>query len=357
MPSLRNAPRKLARAGWRRLKQLVDGQRLSVIDDWVRYMAAHTSEADMKMILSEYDDTVPLPAGAAVDLAADHPRLRQLRADYRATALPVIVASQWSEERLEARVNLEYFRGDNLYIWQYREWPRATVMKYFIFMQHLKQQDQSGLLAKLGEDGAFGCWTFRYPGHEAVSRDLLDSANEIQFLDRHLGVLSQKGLRVLDIGAGYGRMAYRLSQAATGLRDYCCVDAIAESTFLCEYYLRFRGCLPPARVLPLPEVDSALKPDSFDLALNIHSFSECTHAAIAWWVERLQRLRVPHLLVVPNDPLELLSTETDGSKRNFRPLIEQAGYELAVMEPVVKDPAVRELMRNNDHFFLFHRKG
>ena len=53
---------------------------------------------------------------------------------------------------------------------------------------------------------------------------------------------------MLDIGAGYGRLAHRMSAAFPQLEDYCCVDAVPESTFLSEYYLRHRGCTPPARV-------------------------------------------------------------------------------------------------------------
>ena len=100
-----------------------------------------------------------------------------------------------------------------------------------------------------------------------------------------------------------------------------------------------------------------LQPGAFDLAVNIHSFSECTYAAVEWWVELLQRLRVPRLLVVPNEPDELLTLEPDGRRRDFRPLIEGAGYRLEHSEHVVDDPAVRELTRLQDHFHLFGSEG
>jgi SAM-dependent methyltransferase len=230
------------------------------------------------------------------------------------------------------------------------------VLKYFVFMQYVRGRDSRGLLERLSEDGAFGCWSFEFPGYPKVSRDLLDSVNELLFLDRHLGILDQSHLRVLDIGAGYGRTAHRMVEAAEDVADYCCVDAIPESTFLCQYYLQFRGCAPPARVVPLHEVDAALAPHQFDLAVNIHSFSECTHEAVSWWVNCLDRLAVPNLLVVPNDEDELLAFEPDGSRRDFRPVIEASGYELTVLEPVLDDPAVRELVRVHDRFFLFRRK-
>jgi hypothetical protein len=144
-------------------------------------------------------------------------------------------------------------------------------------------------------------------------------------------------------------------QAAPNVEDYCCVDAVPESTFICEYYLRHRDCLPPARVVPLHELDGALAPDHFDLAVNIHSFSECTYAAVAWWLDWVERLRIPNLLIVPNERDELLAFESDGSRRDYRPLVEAAGYELSACEPVLDDPAVQELVRVSDRFLLFHR--
>jgi hypothetical protein len=162
---------------------------------------------------------------------------------------------------------------------------------------------------------------------------------------------------VLDIGAGYGRLAHRTAEGFSNLRDYCCVDAIPESTFVSEYYLRHRGCAPPARVVRLDELDRELRPGAFDLAVNIHAFSECTLAAIEWWVSLLRRLEVPRLLVVPNEPERLLSLEPDGRRRDFAPLLERAGYRLLRREPVLADPAVEQLVGVSDRFHLFALDG
>ena len=62
------------------------------------------------------------------------------------------------------------------------------------------------------------------------------------------------------------------------------------------------------------------------------------------------------LLVIPNQPRELLTSEPDGSKRDFAPLIEAAGYRLTACEPVLADEGVRELLGVHDHFFLFERR-
>ena len=359
-PRLRRAIGK----GWRGLRQIVEGQERADIERWlddakpnlglVRHALTSVTPSELRMISSFYDDTTPLPPDAEARLGPEHPRLLALRQAYRDTGLPVLARSVWSEDRLGRELDLQYFRGESPFVWNYLEWPRAMVLKYFVFAEYVRSHDSAGLLERLGEDGAFGCWTFEYPGFPRVSRDLLDSVNEILFLDRQLGLLDRRGLRVLDIGAGYGRSAHRMT-AALDVADYCCVDAIPESTFVCEYYLEQRGCAPPARVVPLHELEGAVEPGGFDLAVNIHSFSECTYEAVGWWIDWIARLRVPYLLIVPNDRDQLLAYEGDGERRDFRPLVEAAGYELAKSEPVLDDPAVSELMRVTDHFLLFRR--
>src|SRR5262249_4135162 len=158
--------------------------------------------------------------------------------------------------------------------------------------------------------------------------------NELLFLERTLALSSRERFSVLDIGAGYGRLAHRAVSAFSQLDDYCCVDAVPESTFLCEYYLRQRELSPRARVLSLDRVTAELSPGSFDVAVNIPSFPECPYAAVEWWVELLRRLEVPYLFIVPNEPDQLLTLEPGGARRDFRPLIEEAGYRLAASEPI-----------------------
>jgi SAM-dependent methyltransferase len=304
-----------------------------------------------------FDTRAPLPPDADERLRGDHPRLRELREAYEAVDLPVRVPSRWSADRVDAFLDLRYFRGETLITWHYRELPRIDELKYYVMYRYVRDRDEHGLLDRLDEDGRFGCWTYEYAGHPRVSRDLLESVNELQFLDRELGLSDRDALRVLDIGAGYGRLAHRMATACANLTDYCCVDAIAESTFLSEYYLEHRGVTPPARVLPLHEMEATLEPGQFDLAVNVHSFSECTLEAIEWWVRYLARLRVPDLVIVPNDGTELLSMEADGERRDFLGLLEAAGYERATCERVWDDPAVRQLLALEDCFHRFTLRG
>jgi SAM-dependent methyltransferase len=311
------------------------------------------TDEDRRYLTSLYDDSAPLPEGAERELLEDNPRLRELREAYRELDLPVLSYSRWHGEAIESFLDLRWFRGETLITWHYRELPRISALKYFVFTRHVADRDELGLLGKLEEDGAFGCWTFSYPGYGTVSRDLLQSVTEISFLERELGLSGREGFSVLDIGAGYGRLAHRMCAAFSNLADYCCVDAIPESTFLSEYYLRHRGCVPPARVVGLDAIERELSPGSFELAVTIHSWPECTYEAVEWWVDLLARLEVPRLLVVPNEPDELLTLEPDGTRRDFLPLLERAGYRLEKREPVIDDPAVRELLPLEDRFYLF----
>lgn len=310
---------------------------------------------ELRFVTALVDDSVPLPPFAQDDLRADHPRLAELRRAYAQADEAVRVHSRWTDEGTGSWLDLAYFRGDNAYVWQYRESRRVTELKFLVFAQAVRALDGPGLLDRLREDGAFGCWTYDFEGLPRVSRDLLDSVNELLFLDRHLGLLGGSCPRILDVGAGYGRLAHRAVEACPAITDYCCVDAVAESTFVCEYHLGHRGVAPPARAVPLTEV-GALTPGSFDLAVNVHSWSECTLAAIGWWLDHLARLEVPHLFLVPNEPKGFLSTETDRSRHDYLPLIEEAGYRLVADEPAFADPAVGAALDVADRHCLFERR-
>lgn len=296
-----------------------------------------------------------LPEGAAEELRADHPRLRELRERYASTALPMARHTLWGGDYLKRELDLTTFRSDNAYVWQQRHMRRDIRYKYYAYLRELTTRDSHGLFSKLLEDGAFGCLTFDFPGWPRASRDLLDSINEIYFLHEHLNLLDRPGFSVLDIGAGYGRLAHRMLTAAPAMGSYVCVDAVAESTFLCEYYLRYRGLTDRAEALPLHELDARLEGRRFDLAVNIHSFSEMSLEAIEGWVTRIAALKIPALLVIPNESRELLSMEADGRRIDFVPLLAAHGYSLQIQAPVLPDPTLRQFIGVGDHFHLFRR--
>jgi hypothetical protein len=157
---------------------------------------------DRRYLENLYDDSVPLPNGAERELSPDNPRLRELREAYAALDLPVLSPSRWNEEAIGSFLDLRWFRGETLIYWHYRELPRISALKYFVFVRYVQDRDSRGLLRKLEEDGSFGCWTFSYPGYGRFSRDLLESVNEILFLERELRLSKRGAFKVLDIGGG-----------------------------------------------------------------------------------------------------------------------------------------------------------
>lgn len=212
----------------------------------------------------------------------------------------------------------------------------------------------SGLLETLEEDDLFGIHTFRIAGR-LVSRDLLDSIIEIGFLEDHLHVAAFNDLTILDIGAGYGRLAHRAVTALPNIADYLCTDALAVSTFISEYYLRFRKVEDKARAVPLDQIEAVLQRNDVDIAVNIHSFSECAVGAIEWWLRLLEKSRVKYLMIVP-DALKnggrLLQT-VDG--KDFRGVVEKHGYRLTAKEPKYRDSFVQEYGMNPTYHYLFER--
>lgn len=290
-------------------------------------------------------------------------RLQDLRRRYAAVRLPLTMHSMWASRGEFGKsidigwtgVDLPRFRGSSAYVWDYGTLSNEiNELKYYLFTQSVRQRDHLRLLDRLSEDGAFGCSTFEFKDVGSVSRDLLDSVGEINFLDRNLHIMQRDDLRVLDIGAGYGRTAHRMLEAHPGIESYTCVDAVPESTFLCEFYLEHRGLSQRAEVIPLDELDARLQHErGYNLAMNIHSFSECTYDAIEWWLRRIHRLGVRHLLIVPNDPTRFLSLEPDRSHRDYAPLLKQLGYQLIAQEPVFEDPQVQALIGVRDNRFLF----
>lgn len=271
-------------------------------------------------------DAVELPPGAEEYLRVDNPRLVELESRYQGH--PATGHTQWTGDFLQDQLVLQYFRGDNAYVWQKRH--NTGEVNFVLSALHAFEHGHPDVVASLGEDDAFGAFTFDVDGR-VVTRDLIDSILELTFIDEMWSGDGQGLPRILDIGAGYGRLAHR---ATTWQPDaeYTCTDAVAVSTFISEYYLKYRKS--PARVLALDEVDSQVTPGRFDLAVNIHSFSECPIDAIKWWLDQVAEAEIEHLFVVPNTARDLISTEGEGRHRqDFRVEIERRGYKLEEMRP------------------------
>lgn len=311
-------------------------------------------ETDMYYLPSHR--SAELPPGALEYLAPTNPRLKELKERYYRNAPEALRSSRWNQEHVDS-IQLPWFRGDNPYVWQFR--AKNTEGKHIATALYLKSVDRHGWLSQLTEDGLFGAHVFEFDGSH-ISRDLLDSIAELYFLDDLLHVSQWTSEGILDIGAGYGRLAHRAVNALPALSRFFCVDAIPESTFLSEFYLRFRKA-ERATVVPLDEIRQALAVTPIKLATNIHSFSECTLAAIGWWLDLLREHAVQYLMIVPdtysNGGHRMLSRETDTydeSKMNdFMPEIRTRGYRLVEKRAKFLDPNVQRYGVSPTYHYLF----
>jgi SAM-dependent methyltransferase len=291
-------------------------------------------------------------------LRATNPALVALRQRYAGLQDLIGTAPFWRAGYV-AEQDLLYFRGDNCYVWQFQD--NNTSEKYVLTYLYLKSIDTLGLFNVLTEAGDYGVFTFptgdtdKEGNNKFVSRDLLDSVSELLFLERALQISRRPGLKVLDIGAGYGRLAHRTVTALSNIDTYFCIDAIPESTFVSQYYLSEKA-VERTRVIAFDAQDD-LVPGTIDLAVNIHSFSECAIEAVDYWLARCAELKIEYLFIVPNMGGQegkdvRLMTGTDIS-----PLLAQHGYHLCHAEPKYQNPQVQRYGVSPKWYCLFRAAG
>ncbi len=175
-----------------------------------------------------------------------------------------------------------------------------------------------------------------------VTRMWLESNVEMDFLFRH-NIDSIAGDRILDIGAGYGRLAVPLSKYDF---EVTCVDAVPISTEICrEYCARFA---PSVKVLSLDEFEATYQNLKFDLAINVHSWNECKLSQIKEWLAVLAEMKVPYLFTVSHGQINHVpepSYRSFGDDHpDFRHLLE-AQYDLIAEESLGLSPSPHALWK------------
>lgn len=291
-----------------------------------------------------------LPDGAAEYLRPDNPRLVDLQARYDAFDSQVTEPLVWKADWVSPE-EIAHFRGDNAYVWQLRG-HNMNAFSYALTTYYAKSIDSHGILNRIGEDDLFGNYTFTI-ADTLVSRDLLDSVLELYFLERHLGITGQADFSMLDIGAGYGRLAYRAVTALPNVSKFACTDGVAVSTFISEYYARFRKVDDRVAVVPLDEIEERLTSWKPRVAVNIHSFSECQISAIDWWTSLLSRSGVEYLMIAPNAGDHGGSQLKTNNGRDFGEILKKHGYELIAKDPKFGDPVVQKYGINPTYHYLF----
>lgn len=224
----------------------------------------------------------------------------------------------WDQGHISRGIDHDTVRGHSAYVSQNRMTGESVERS---FRQLAAQHPQ--LASILTEDGAFGAVTYEVDGH-AVSRDLLDSIAEIGYLSEHFDLASGAG--ILDIGAGYGRLAHRLSESFPAVRMGC-ADSIPESSALCEAYLEHRHVF--ADLLGRFEVADYLARLPVRLATAIHCLPEMSLPAIEQWIALLREGGVDYLFLVPNDIGDLRASDAvDDARLSFAHVLSEWGYEL-----------------------------
>lgn len=200
------------------------------------------------------------------------------------------------EQRHAATIDMDRFRGHDQYLEQAPWYPYEAMTAWAGVHAPV-------CLLRMKEDDAFGCVALPM-ARLTVSRDLLDSIAELHFIKAICGLTPA---RVLDIGAGYGRLAHRMTEVDTDVFVYC-TDAIAVSRLACAKYLAHRGVTRGAVVLP----SDLGKLPPIDLAVNVHSWSECSMADVCGWLDWVTTARVGHLFIVPHTPAFGVYSEEHG---------------------------------------------
>ena len=256
-------------------------------------------------------------------LSIDNPKLNALYERYREnTPYLRITSPLWHE--IPKQLDLYNFRSHCGYLW-----TTESAFRYKMTARYISRFDHLGLLRLFGEDGAFGCQTYPWNGME-ISRDKLDSIMEIYYVMARLGIGPDSAVKVLDIGAGYGRLAHRFTTLFKR-SEYYCVDAIPISTFLCDFYLKFRR-VTKAHVVPFDNLET-LSPHHFDLAINVHSFHEQTSNSIECWMSLLDSLHVKRLMIVDQKGRWSTMEPPDNRWSSYFPILQKHGWTLIDARP------------------------
>jgi hypothetical protein len=241
-------------------------------------------------------------------ISIPNPRLAQIEAI--AARSPLSQVAMWSTWAEHVKRNVGQFAGEAFYLTQGQpQHHYDRVADYIVDNQCMR-------------DARMATWDCRYGAIPVQTRSLgaatrawLDGTIEIDYLNRYLpqGLSDQ---RIIDIGAGYGRLAGVATALYPSLK-YNCIDAVPISTYLCERYLA--ELRSTAKVLTLDE------PFQADLAINIHSWNECSLTQVGHWLDLLKSTRF--LFTVSHD--RVYSTWSGPS---FRPMLESLYTQVAPEE-------------------------
>ena len=298
---------------------------------------------------TRYNLETKIPEDAKEYLCRTNPILKQLKDNYQNFSANNFKKGLWTKKYL-GDLDLVYFRGDNPYVHQSRG-NQQSKFAYLITYFWLKSKYSKDLLS-LKEEESFGVMTYVID-NKIISRDLLDSFNEILFLKEHFFNNYKSNVNVLEIGAGYGRLAKWITKNTNYISHYYCIDAIAESTFISDYFLKRYNEINRTTVVPIHQRKIFLENKNITLAVNIHSFSEMAFDFIQFWIKEVIKLRIPYLFIVPNAGHNYKGELISFDNIKFEKLIESSGYELVIKRDKYIEPNIQKYGLNPTVYYLY----
>lgn len=249
----------------------------------------------------------------------------------------------WTRKHLKT-LRFDKFREDNVYVWQTRTYNEINFFISYLYCQRI---DKLELRDKIKENGDFGVETYLVDG-KTISRDFIDSLIEVNYLEEMLHISQIPNLHVLDIGAGYGRLARRITEAFPEVH-ITCLDAIPTSTCISKIYLEKEIQANRVTVRGLDTIAEIPK-GQIRVALNVHSFSEMSLASVSEWVGLLVEKEIPDVFVVPNGEALTLNDGTD-----FGFLFKDAGYRIVDRRSKYQGDGFSKFGIYPSTYFLLHR--
>lgn len=232
--------------------------------------------------------------------------------------------------------------------------PTRLIQAYTVAFEYALSHDRLAALSKFSDDGVYGGLRFEVDG-QIVSSDTIDSCLQLNFIARHCGFTPADELAMVDIGAGWGRLVSRFLELFPRGFAYA-LDAVPFSSFCAYRYLKRRGCSDRAVVGSRAKLEG-VQPGTFNIAVNVHSWSEAPLASIEVWLSQLDALRVPFLFFVPHG-IPAYTTEQSGPPKLIVPAILAHGWQTVVEEP--KYGASLQRQQNglypSAHYYLFSKR-
>lgn len=240
-------------------------------------------------------------------------------------------------------MNEKNFRTDNVFVWQKRGYTKQNLEAAAEIAMHL---DERKYLDLMFENGSFGVQTFSY-NDKVFSRDLIDSCIELNYLSKFFPTGVK---RIIDIGAGYGRFTYRALEVGF-IEHAVCIDANPKATLVSNIFLDKEIARNKVNILGVDSV-ADLPKFTYDLAVNIHSFSEMSLQAVESWIRTIRELGVPWLFVVPNPPNLALNDKT-----SFEGTLRHYGFEVFSSRKKYGEHALESIAMHPSTFYLLRRSN